>query len=53
VINAAAETSIKNHVHHYTTPCETVICDRRPHISPIKAILIFSINYYLFLLFEL
>jgi len=27
VTNDTAKTSIKNHIYHYTTPCETVICD--------------------------
>jgi hypothetical protein len=26
-MNDTAETSIKNHIHHYTIPCEMVICD--------------------------
>jgi hypothetical protein len=25
--NNTDETSIKNHIYHYTTPCEMVICD--------------------------
>jgi hypothetical protein len=27
VTNDTAETSIKNHIHYFATPCETVICD--------------------------
>jgi hypothetical protein len=27
VTNGTAETSIKNHIYHCTTPCEMVICD--------------------------
>jgi hypothetical protein len=27
VTNDNPETSIKNHIYHYTTPCEMVICD--------------------------
>jgi hypothetical protein len=27
VTKYTAETSIKNHIYHYTTPCEMVICD--------------------------
>jgi hypothetical protein len=27
VTNDTAKTSIKNHLYHYTTPCEIVICD--------------------------
>jgi hypothetical protein len=27
VINATAKTNIKNHLYHYATPRETVICD--------------------------
>jgi hypothetical protein len=42
VINYTAETNVKNHIYHYTTPCETVICDSDgvtcPHITSIGAI---------------
>jgi hypothetical protein len=44
VTNDTAETSVTNHIHRCTTPHETVICDSQPHITPIGAILIFSIN---------
>jgi hypothetical protein len=27
VTNYIAETSIKNVIYHYTTPCDTAICD--------------------------
>jgi hypothetical protein len=27
VINDTAETTIEDHLHHYTMPCKTVICD--------------------------
>jgi hypothetical protein len=44
VTNDTSETSVKNHIHRCTTPRETVTCDSQPHIAPIGAILIFSIN---------
>jgi hypothetical protein len=25
--NDTAETSVENHIYHYTAPCEMVICD--------------------------
>jgi hypothetical protein len=37
-----------DHIYHYITLCETVICDSdgvtRPHIASIGAIVIFPIN---------
>jgi hypothetical protein len=27
VTNDTAKTSTENHIYHYTSPCETVICD--------------------------
>jgi hypothetical protein len=27
ITNKTAKTSIKSHIYHYTTPCETVVCD--------------------------
>jgi hypothetical protein len=48
VSNDTAKTSFKNHIYHYTTPCETVICDsdgvEGDRITPIRAIVIFAIN---------
>jgi hypothetical protein len=41
VTNDTAETSVKTHIYHYTTPSETAACDRQLHHSLIQAILIF------------
>jgi hypothetical protein len=42
VTNDNAKTSIKNHIYHYATLHEMIICDRQPHIAPIGAIQIFQ-----------
>jgi hypothetical protein len=53
VTNDTSKTSIKNHIYHYTTPCEMLICDSdgvtgdRPHIALEEAVLIFLINFKL------
>jgi hypothetical protein len=51
ITNDTVQTSIINHIYHYTTPHEMVICesdlsDRRLHNAPKGEILIFPINYF-------
>jgi hypothetical protein len=43
VTNDTAKTSIKNHIYHYITPCEAVICDNdglTNDIAPIGTVVI-------------